>query len=137
MTTIALLWIGYDACKTGQVVCEGDNWPMISDVIRLHLYDRIMCIIIVFFTLAVQQVNFRANFRRLYGIIDQGTNDIMLLLGIVSCFALVGLTFFDDEEWTTVHDVIAAIFFGSTLIYINLMSKSVGENIHKFNEEET
>jgi len=42
--------------------------PMISDVICLHLYDRVFCILATFFCLATYQADVRAFYKRLYGI---------------------------------------------------------------------
>lgn len=70
---------------------------MISDVICLHPYDRVFCILTAFFTLAVHQVNGRAYYKRLHGIASPETNDLLLVLNIISCIALPMIGFFDEH----------------------------------------
>jgi hypothetical protein len=89
---------------------------MISDVICLPIYDRVFCILTIFFTLAVHQTNIRAFYKTLYGVAPNGTNDFLYTIGIISCFALPLIGLF-DESIMEIHGACAGAFFGCTGIY--------------------
>jgi hypothetical protein len=69
--TVALLAILYFSCNdgTGRYECTYERFPMISDVINQEMYNRIFILLTAIFMFGVQQVNIRAYFKKLYGII--------------------------------------------------------------------
>ena len=115
--TGSLLGMLYMSCSNNYVSCSVDRLPMISDVIFLPLYDRIFCIETIFFTLFVHQANIRAFYKKLYGIADPCTLDLLTLLGVLSCFALPLIGLFDEHQFKSLHMVFAITFFGCTGIF--------------------
>lgn len=131
LITIGLCWMGMDACSTKKVTCEGDSWPMVSTIIRIHPYDRAICLMFCFFALAVQQVNVRANFKRLYGVIDVSTNDYLFILGLIGVVSLPMAGYFDENEYKTLHVTLGSGFLGSSALYAIMLSSALSKHMDK------
>jgi hypothetical protein len=70
----------------------------------------------------------------LYGIISHTRNDFYLLIGTVATVSLPFIGVFDDVDYRPIHLTIAGIFFGSTGIYMALISNALYKNRDKFPE---
>ena len=90
---------------------------MISDVICLHFYDRIFCLLATFFTLGIQQINVRAFYKMLDGVADSSTNFRLFYLGLLPCFALPLIGVFDEHDYKIAHYSCAAIYFAGIGAY--------------------
>lgn len=130
----SLLGMLYISCTNELVECSLDLLPMISDVICLPYFDRIFCILTCFFTMAVHQVNARAFYKKLDGIASPETNDLLLILALISCVSLPAIGFFDEHLYKTIHGVSAALFFGSTGFYAFIIGGVMAKNKDKFPE---
>jgi len=110
--------------------------PMISDVICLHLFDRIFCILSTFFCLATYQADVRAFYKKLYGIASDCENDTLLVLGLISTFTLPMIGYFDEHNYGTIHGISAVLFFGSCGIYAFIIGGVMTKNKDKFPTDE-
>lgn len=135
--TVSLLSMLYITCTTIEGECDSEHLPMISAIILDTPYDRIFCILTTFFTLAVQQVNARAFYKRLYGISSQGTNDFLLVLAIISCVSLPMIGYFDEHQFKLIHGISAGAFFISTGVYAVMISNEMNKHKDKFPESQT
>lgn len=102
---------------------------MISAIICDHPYDRIFCILTCIFAYTVQQTNARAFYKRMNGIIDPFTNDLLLILALISCISLPLIGFFDEHQFKLIHGIVSIAFFISTGVYAILMAEQM--NKHK------
>lgn len=98
--TVALLGMLIETCSeggTGVLECSENSIPMISAVICIHPYDRVFCILTIWFTLGVMQVNIRAMYKILYEKIDTKINNLLYYLGFAGMFFLNCVGFFDEH----------------------------------------
>lgn len=132
-----LLIMGYQACTDGTFECNMQTFPMISDVIISNeMYNRIFILLTTILMFGVQQVNIRAFYKKLYGIIPAGKNDFLFDLGLASCVALPFVGIFDEIEWMPMHFLSAGIFFGCFGIYCVLLARYLYNNKERFPERE-
>lgn len=128
-----LLGMGYKTCTDGTFTCTQDFFPCISDVIITNeMYDRIFLLLTTVMMFGVQQVNIRAFYKKLYGIIPDSKNDFLLDLGIASCVALPLIGIFDEKNFLPMHITCAVIFFGCFAIYCILLSHHLSKNKASF-----
>jgi len=109
---------------------------MISDVICLPFYDRIFCLLSMFFTFGCFQIDCRAFFHRLHGIASDCENDTLLTLGLIATFALPAIGFFDEHNYSSIHGIMAVLFFGSVGIYAFIIGGVMQKNKDKFPESQ-
>lgn len=105
---------------------------MVSWVICLPIYDRITCLLFTFYAFTVRQANLRSYFKMLYGVAHTFKNDLILLFGIVSCFTLVMIAFFDCHEWGKIHNPTAVVFFSVASFEALLVSYEFKKHSEKF-----
>ena len=82
--------------------------------------------------MGVHQVNVRAFYKRLHGIVNEWTNYLLFYAGITSCFALPLIGVFDCNNFRMFHYFFAFIFFVSTGCYSFFLSKVMYDNRHRF-----
>ena len=107
---------------------------MISSVICLPFYDRIFCLLACFFTFGCYQIDVRAFYNKLYGIASDCENDTMLVLGLITCFSLPAIGYFDEHRYATIHGICAILFFGSVGIYAFIIGSVMQSNLNSFPE---
>jgi hypothetical protein len=107
---------------------------MISDVVCLHPYDRIFCVLSIWFTLGVFQCNARAQYKRLYGISSTCTNDLLYTLAMVGCFALPCVGLFDEHQFRMLHIISAVAFFSCIGFYAFIVGGEMDTHKDKFPE---
>jgi len=100
---------------------------MISDILRLHLYDRIFILEAVFYCWGIHQANVRAFYKMLYGKSDPCVNDTLVILGLIGAATLPFIGIFDEIAYRWVHYTFAGLFFGSSGIYIQLLSSQLNK----------
>ena len=128
-----LLVMGYLSCTDGTFVCNTKTFPMISDVIiAKEMYNRTFLLMTTIIMFGVQQVNIRAFYKKLYGIIPDGNNNFLFDLGLISCFALPMIGIFDEKNYITMHCISAGFFFGCFGIYCVLLGRYLWNNRDKF-----
>jgi len=130
--TVALLYMLYQSCTNQYVECSWNMLPMISDVICLPFYDRIFCLLSCYFCIATYQIDVRAFYSRLYGIASDCQNDTLLVLGLITTFSLPAIGYFDEHNYSNIHNVSAVLFFGSVGIYAFIIGGIMQDNIDKF-----
>lgn len=135
--SLSLIVMLYFSCKNNDFECTLSDFPMVSTVVALHMYDRAFIILTTILMFGVQQVNIRAFYKKLYGIIPDGQNDRLLNLGTISCVALPLIGVFDEHQWGTIHGTCAVIFFGCFGIYCVLLGRYLSENKSRFNPAES
>lgn len=135
-TSIAILYMLYNACKYDMVECTYPVLPMISDCICLPMYDRIFCMCTTFFTLCAYQADVRAFYNKLYGIATDRENDSLLVLGIVTTFSLPAIGYFDEHTYSTIHGTMAGLFFISVCLYGYMIAGIMDRNRNIFPESE-
>ena len=114
-----------------------ERLPMISDVVCLSIYDRIFCILTMFYTLGVFQTNIRANYKLLFGLSSNSTNDLMYYLGMVGAFALPMVGYFDEHNYRVIHVCAAVAFFASICFYAFLIGGEMSKHKEKFPESQS
>ncbi|TNV86768.1 hypothetical protein FGO68_gene16367 [Halteria grandinella] len=136
--SVSLLTMLYFSCNdgTGEYVCTYEKFPMISDVIHQEMYDRTFLLITTIFMYGVQQVNIRAYFKKLYGLVSDQRNDTMMVFGIIALVALPMVGIFDNKNWIHPHVICAAAFFLSFTIYGWMLASSLESNKDKFPQSE-
>ncbi len=133
ITTVLLIML-FRTCSLELEECSWSHFPMISDVIRQSFYDKVFLVFTTFYSFAVQQVNYRAYYKRLWNHVDPRLNDFMLLIGIVSCLTLPLISIFDDINFSTAHLILAFLFFGSVQLYSFILQIVMTQNRSKFCE---
>jgi len=108
---------------------------MISDVICLPFYDRVFCILTMFFMFTVFQADMRGFYHMLQGIATQSQNDWLLGLGTVAVFTLPAIGYFDEHNYGFIHGVCAGLFFLSVGVYAWMLSSIMSKNKASFPEE--
>eukprot|EP00349_Pseudokeronopsis_sp_Brazil_P002900 CAMPEP_0202969860 /NCGR_PEP_ID=MMETSP1396-20130829/15758_1 /ASSEMBLY_ACC=CAM_ASM_000872 /TAXON_ID= /ORGANISM="Pseudokeronopsis sp., Strain Brazil" /LENGTH=250 /DNA_ID=CAMNT_0049697893 /DNA_START=75 /DNA_END=827 /DNA_ORIENTATION=+ len=131
-TLLAFLYIG---CSNEMVECTYPELPWISDLTALHFFDRVFCIVTVFFMLAVFQADIRAFHHALQGIAAPWQQDVMLLCGTLCCFALPLVAYFDTNNYGNVHSIMAVTFFATMGIYAVMLAWVASSNRDKFSQE--
>jgi hypothetical protein len=136
-TSVTLLTMGYLSCTDGTFVCNTERLPMISGVIISNeMYDRIFLLLTTIMMFGVMQVNVRAFYKKLYGIIPDSSNDSLFDLGIIACFALPCVGIFDEKSWKILHVISAGFFFACFGFYSFFLGRHLYNNISKFPEAE-
>ena len=132
--SVSLLVMLYFSCNdgTGEYVCTYAEFPMISDVIHQEMYDRTFLLITTIFMFGVQQVNIRAYFKKLYGLISDERNDTMFWIGLVALIALPFIGIFDNKLYIHPHVISAVIFFLSFTMYGWMLGTSLVNCRDKF-----
>ena len=125
------------ACKAGTYECDLMNgeWPMVSDILCLPLFDRVWCILTTWFCWGVMQVNVRAMYQVFHGIISPQANDWLAFWGVLCIISFPLIGYFDENDYWIPHITLAAIFFGSTTIYANRLAHYLHKHQSEFREE--
>ena len=105
---------------------------MISDIISLHMFDRVFIFMTTFFMLGIMQVNMRAYYKKVYGYISPTTNDILLSIGLLACFTLPMIGLFDDQDFLIVHLRFSTVFFTSFSVYAVALATVMSRYKHRF-----
>eukprot|EP00347_Sterkiella_histriomuscorum_P021372 403334206 len=134
--SIALIIMCFVSCKEGEFECSLHDFPMVSDVLALHMYDRTFIILTTIMMFGVQQVNIRAFYKKLYGKVSDCYNDFLMVLGILSCITLPLIGVFDEHEFNPIHCTCAGIFFGCFGFYCILLGRALYQNRDKFPQDE-
>ena len=100
------------------------------------MYNRIFILLTATFMFAVQQVNLRAFYKRLFGKISSSRNDWMMNIGIASMVALPMVGIFDEHMWGQLHGISASIFFGGFMLYGRLLGNALYEVRAQFPPED-
>jgi hypothetical protein len=134
LISVTLVAILIASCNdgTGRYQCTFAEFPMISDVICQEMYNRIFILLTATYMFGVHQVNLRAFYKQLYGVVSNGHNDTMFYIGIASMVALPMVGIFDEHMWIILHVISAGIFFGGFMIYARMLAVSMEANKSKF-----
>jgi hypothetical protein len=82
--TVFLTSILYMSCTDGTAVCSSTHLPMISDLIKLHFYDRIFCMTVTFYCITCLSANIRAFYKKLNSVgADPSMNAFIMFVGYV------------------------------------------------------
>lgn len=128
----SLLAMLYQSCSAGTFECDLTKFPMVSDVIAQEMYNRTFILLTATLMFGVQQGNLRAFYKKLYGIISNCFNDFLLVLGILSMFALPLIGIFDEHMWPKYHGASAVVFFSCFGFYSFFLGRCLYQNKDKF-----
>jgi hypothetical membrane protein len=106
--------------------------PMVSDLVCLHMWDRVFILLTTCYIFACHQVNVRAFYKMLYGIASHKTNDFLLILGYLSCISLPCIGIFDEHDHMPMHIVCTILFFTPLAFYAFFVAKIMYKNKDKF-----
>ena len=134
--TLMFMGMAYSACNNQIVECDSHKWPMISDILAMHVYDRVFIFMTTFFMLGVMQVNMRAYYKKVYDYIPVKSNDIILVIGYLACISLPLIGIFDEHEYKRMHCLCAITFFASFSIYALILSLELFHHKNKFPSSE-
>lgn len=110
----------YVSCSFEFNECSWTAIPMISDVIRDPMFDRIFILLNTSYFIGIHQVNVRALYSRFHGIISLKVNEMLFYAGMASSFSLPLIGFFDNRYYNSIHNACAGVFFLSSAIYLSL-----------------
>jgi hypothetical membrane protein len=96
------------------------------------MYNRVFILLTATFMFGVNQVNIRAFYKQLYGVVSNGRNDTMFYIGLASMVALPMVGIFDEKMWKTLHGISAGVFFGGFMIYARMLAVSMDANKSKY-----
>ena len=130
--TVTIIGMGMRVCDRQLLKCDKEQWPMISDIISLHMFDRVFIFMTTFFMLGIMQVNMRAYYKKVYGYISSTTNDILLAIGLLACFTLPMIGLFDDQDFLIVHLRFSTAFFTSYSTYAVALATVMSRYKHRF-----
>jgi len=130
--TTSLLFMLYKGCTEQKVACSWNMLPMISDVICLPFYDRVFCLITMYFTFACYQVDVRAFYNKINGLVSSCTQDTLLVCGILTTFSLPAIGYFDEHNYGSIHGVMAVTFFLSVAVYAYMLADILEKNKQHF-----
>ena len=119
ITMFTSLWLIYIfvANLQGQYLPMSLDKPRyISELIALPMWDRITCLAWTFFFFSVRVGNSRMVFKTLYGIAQPSECDKALILDCLSGIFLIGISFFDCENFGHVHLFFSVAFFFASVI---------------------
>lgn len=105
---------------------------MISDILAIRPYDRLFIFLTTFYTLGIMQINMRAFFKKVYGIIPNKTNDKIFYTGLPACLALPMIGIFDEYDYRLIHYSSAGTFFICFTLYGVWLSSAMFEHKEKF-----
>eukprot|EP00350_Pseudokeronopsis_sp_OXSARD2_P003908 CAMPEP_0170556722 /NCGR_PEP_ID=MMETSP0211-20121228/18303_1 /TAXON_ID=311385 /ORGANISM="Pseudokeronopsis sp., Strain OXSARD2" /LENGTH=156 /DNA_ID=CAMNT_0010867227 /DNA_START=399 /DNA_END=869 /DNA_ORIENTATION=+ len=77
----------------------------------------------------------RAFYHLLQGVATQSQNDWLLGIGLISVFTLPAIGYFDEHAYSTLHGIIAGLFFISVGVYSWMLSSIMSKNKDAFPEE--
>lgn len=78
------------------------------------------------------QVNMRAFFKKVYGIIPNKTNDRIFYTGLPALVALPSIGIFDEYNYRPIHYLCAGTFFVTFTLYGVWLSSAMYANRDKF-----
>jgi Frag1/DRAM/Sfk1 family len=136
LISATLIAMCYLSCQAGTFECTLHQWPMVSDVICQEMYNRIFILLTAVMMFGVQQVNLRAFYKKLYGVIPDSRNNLMFYLGMAYTTALPLIGIFDENMWSTLHGYSAGVVFVSFMIYASMLAHSLNANKDKYPAEE-
>ena len=78
--------------------CTLVDFPQISDVIGLPIWDRLFCLTATFFCMGAYQISARCFYKKLYNKVSHGMNDMILTFGIITTLCLPAVAYFDITD---------------------------------------
>mmetsp|Transcript_224 Transcript_224/g.224 ORF Transcript_224/g.224 Transcript_224/m.224 type:complete len:107 (-) Transcript_224:84-404(-) len=105
---------------------------MISDITCKPFYDRIFCIVTMFFSWTVFQADVRAFYHRLNGIATQKQNDYLLGFGYIATFVMPLIGYFDEHTYSIIHVLCATSYFLFASLYAWLLCYVMDKNRSAF-----
>ena len=134
IVTVSLLTMLYIACTTyeNHNACSVSRFPMVSGIIRQPMFDRVWCIVSTFFALTVLQTNVRAFYKVMHGVVDPEKNKNILHWGLIMCFSLPQIGYFDDKNYPKYHLLLAILFFMSTVVYAYKFTNQLYKHKHAY-----
>ena len=78
------------------------------------------------------QINMRAFFKKVYGVLPDKMNDRIMFTGIPALFALPCIGIFDEHENRFIHYIAAGTFFVCFTLYGVWLSEAMYTNKDKF-----
>ena len=97
---------------------------MISDLLKLPLYDRITCMLFTFYSFVILQSNMRSYYKRLWGISSTSTLDWIYWFGMAATVSLPVIGYC-DEDFGAIHGIAAVIFFTTATFSIFWISNEM------------
>ncbi len=133
VVTITLLLFLVVGCQTIEGIdCSVSHLPMISDILKVHMYDRIFVMGITFHSYFIFFGNVRAFYTRFQGVFNPNVNTTLYWLGVAAAVAIPFVGIIDEKVNDPVHSTFAVIFFICGAIYVILFVthlKSLGPDI--------
>jgi hypothetical membrane protein len=86
--------------------------------------------------MSVHQINIRAFYKKLYGIVPTKTNDRLFILGLLQCISLPLIGMYDEHAYVGRHCLFAFIFFMSVGFYSIMLGHVMYQYQDKFPQEE-
>ena len=117
VVTSYLLIMGYISCTDGTTTCSLDHFPMISDLGKLHPYDRIFCLVMCFHCHTCLMSNIRAFYKLMDGNVDPKWNHFLYWIAFGGACALPLVGYCDEDAYPIIHPCLATGFFICYVIY--------------------
>lgn len=121
MMASIIIYFGYVGCTDGTFTCDENSFPDISHVMGKAPLNKLYAIMLTWYA-CVKQANVRAYHQRLQGIASSGTNQALVIYGIISCIFGPLIGFFDVYYNMPVHCFVVALFVIGEVLYIFTMT---------------
>ena len=117
MMATTILGCGYMRCTDGTFKCDGDSFPDISHVMGQAPLNKLYAIVLSIYAFN-KQAYVRAYNDALTGIASAGTQQLLLIYGLLSCICAPGFGFFDVYYDMTIHCIVVGIFVAGEVLYV-------------------
>ena len=98
--------------------CTTTTFPTISMIAGKEYFDRAFIFTMVVYAFVVGQINVRAYYTRLDGLIEKSTNTFLFYLGMLMLVFPPCISILDMYTFPTAHNFVAIPFFVLAFIYI-------------------
>jgi hypothetical protein len=132
IVTSFLLGMAYICCNDGTETCNWEHFPMISDMGKLHPYDRIFCLVMCFHCHTCLMSNIRAFYKLLYPLISPSLNSFLFYIGLGGACALPLVGYCDEDMYPLIHPCLATGFFICYVVYSFYTAAILKANKSKF-----
>ncbi len=131
LMTLSLAANLYVACETA-FECKTTNFPTISKVVGLPIWDRLACLTTTFYCMGAHQIAIRCFYKKLYGKASHQSNDWLLILGIVTTISAPLTAYFDIYDHADIHTPLSYLFFGSMSGYALILAQQLKKHKESF-----
>lgn len=118
ITTTLILYLFIGCATIDNINCSLTHFPMISHILKYHMYDRIFVLEITFNSYFVFWGNIRAFYARFGGVFNKNVNTLLYWLGLLSTVSIPMVGIIDEDLDNAIHSAFAVVFFVCSALYV-------------------